>query len=392
LQGRNKRPTLRSTAYEGEGRAITPLISRRALFRLGVLAAVEEAAAFSRAAEEPRGGRKVVLLTIGGIRRQESFSAEGAVHIPRLYKDLLPRALFYPFTLNEGVTSHVNTISSILTGAWQQIDDWGASTPAQPTLLSYYRSGRGASPAETWMVTSNKAVTRNVAPGANVVLAKQLMIEAVERIILGQTARRLLTRSQVHEEMKSILLAEYRRIGWDLPSDNPRVTSTLLAGIEEFFNSPGGRADGDELTFLVAREVMRRLAPAIVVINFSGVEVAHSGTYSLHLAGIRNCDSLAGRLWEFLEADPRYKGRTTFIVMPEFGRDPDGSSTNGFFNHRTDTKVCRLSWMMVLGEAVRAPRIEERVIRQIDLAPTLGALLGVDCPRSQGRRLEEFAV
>jgi len=129
-----------------------------------------------------------------------------------------------------------------------------------------------------------------------------------------------------------------------------------------------------------------------MMINFSGMEVAHSGTFSYHLACIRAADSLSHRLWRFLQTEPAFKGRTTFIVMPEFGRDPDGSSTNGFFNHRTDTNICRLSWMMVLGAAVREPRAEERVIRQIDLAPTLGALLGVDCKQSTGRRLDEFAL
>ena len=125
---------------------------------------------------------------------------------------------------------------------------------------------------------------------------------------------------------------------------------------------------------------------------FSGMEIAHSGTYSYHLAGIRAADPLSHRIWQFLQTEPAFKDRTTLVVMPEFGRDPDGSSTNGFFNHRTDTNTCRLSWMMVLGNAVKEPRVEERVIRQIDLAPTLGALLGVDCKQSAGKRLDEFAL
>ena len=46
------------------------------------------------------------------------------------------------------------------------------------------------------------------------------------------------------------------------------------------------------------------------------------------------------RLWESLESPPpQYGGRTTFVVMLEFGRDPDGSTSNGFFNHRSDTII-----------------------------------------------------
>src|SRR5512144_1123434 len=74
--------------------------------------------------------KRVVLVTIGGIRRQESFSTAGVVNVPHLFNDLLPQSLFYPYTVNEGVTSHFNTISSILTGVWQHVDDWGSQKPA----------------------------------------------------------------------------------------------------------------------------------------------------------------------------------------------------------------------------------------------------------------------
>lgn len=374
-----------------EGGGIAHWIDRRTLLRLGALAAGDYLAALPPPAERP-AGKAVVLITLGGIRREESFSLEGTANIPHLFRDLLPQALFYPYVLNEGVTSHVNTISSIVTGRWQQLDDWGRNAPREPTLFRYLQEQRGLSAADTWIVTSNKAVTKNIGPGANVILAKQLMIEAVERIILGQTSRRLLVRGAIHEEMKSILLREHERIGWAVPSMSPLIESALLAGMSDYFESPEGPVGGDELTFVMAREVLRKLSPALLMINFSGVEVAHSGTYSLHVAGIRSSDALCHQVWQYLQSEPRYRDRVTMIVMPEFGRDPDGSTTNGFFNHRTDTNTCRLTWMMVLGAAVKEPRVEERVIRQIDLAPSVGALLEVECTKSDGRRLDEFAL
>jgi hypothetical protein len=78
--------------------------------------------------------------------------------------------------------------------------------------------------------------------------------------------------------------------------------------------------------------------------------------------------------------------------MNEFGRDPDGSSSNGFFNHRTDTESCRMAWSMVLGAAVRKPQIVPTTIRQVDMAPTIGSWMGVECEKSVGRLLPEFAA
>ena len=135
-----------------------------------------------------------------------------------------------------------------------------------------------------------------------------------------------------------------------------------------------------------------RIAPSLLVVNFSDMEVAHSGTYSLYLAGIRKADRLVHRLWQFLQSLAEYKDRVTMAIMSEFGRDPDGSTTNGFFNHRTNTDSNRCTWMMVLGQAVRKPMVIDRPVRQIDVAPTLGSLLGVTCRHAAGSPLGEFAV
>ena len=97
----------------------------------------------------------MVLITLGGIRRQESWSEPGLRYIPHLYNHLLPQSLFYPYTVNEGVTSHFNTIASVLTGVWQHVDDWGGDKPGSPTLFHHFLSQTGAGPEQTWVVTSN---------------------------------------------------------------------------------------------------------------------------------------------------------------------------------------------------------------------------------------------
>jgi len=78
------------------------------------------------------------------------------------------------------------------------------------------------------------------------------------------------------------------------------------------------------------------------------------------------------------------------VILPEFGRDPDGSSTNGFFNHRANMDSNRDTWMMALGAAVDKPQIVERPIHHIDLCPTLAGLLGCPPLDSQGRAIGEI--
>ncbi|MGD1157414.1 MAG: hypothetical protein ABSA41_16510 [Terriglobia bacterium] len=349
-------------------------------------------------------GQKVVVVIVGGVRHAESFSPEGLVNIPHLTGDLLPKALYYPRARNEGVTAHFNAISSILTGNWQRVDDWGKLAPTTPTLFEQFRKRLRVDRSETWVVASNKALTSLIgassasdygpAYGANVVFPKQLMLTAVADALRGGRAANLADRAKVEAELESALEgSNYEGLGWTVfdAADrlDPRVRSSIENAIASFVRG-GGPTSGDELTFFVSREVMRKFSPRLLVVIFSDVEVAHFGSYALHLSGIRTADRLAYQLWQEVEANPEYRGKTTMVILPEFGRDPDGSTTNGFFNHRANEESTRTTWMMALGAAVDKPQIIDRPVRHIDLCPTLAGLLGCPPLDSQGAMLREF--
>jgi hypothetical protein len=351
-------------------------------------------------------GHKLILVIVGGVRRDETFSPGGLVNIPHLSVDLLPRSLFYRHVRNEGVTAHFNAISSILTGNWQRLDDWGKLPPVTPTLFEQLRKGLGVERGQTWMVASNKALTSligassdaNYGPayGANVIFPKQLMLQAVAEALRGGRTANMADRSKVEAELESALEgSNFEGLGWNVfdAADrlDPRVRGAIESAIAGFVHG-GGSTSGDELTFFMSREVMRSFAPQLLVVAFSDVEAAHFGSYALHLAGIRGTDRLAYQLWQEVEANPAYRDQTTMVILPEFGRDPDGFSTNGFFNHRANADSTRDTWMMALGTAVDRPQIVERPIHHIDLCPTLAELLGCRPLDAQGARLAEFRV
>jgi hypothetical protein len=384
--------------------------SKRAFLRAAGLLVAGLVLPQAGAGKSPRAaagsGQKVVLAIIGGVRRAETFSPEGLENIPHLSRDLLPKALFYDHIRNEGVTAHFNATSSILTGNWQRVDDWGKLPPTTPTVFEQFRKRLRVDRSETWVVASNKALTSLIGAssaadygpeyGANVVFPKQLMITAVaDALRQGRTAN-LADRAKVEAELQSTLEgSNYEGLGWTVfdAADrlDPRVRTTIKEAIANFVQS-GGPTSGDELTFLVSREVMRKFAPRLLVVIFSDVEVAHFGSYAMHLGGIRTADRLAYQLWQEVEASPEYQGKTTLMILPEFGRDPDGSATNGFFNHRANEESTRNTWMMVLGAAVERPQIIERSVHHIDLCPTLAGLLGCPPLESQGVWLPELRV
>ena len=316
-------------------------------------------------------GQRVVMVIFGGVRRAETFSPQGLVNIPHLSGDLLSQSLFYRDARNEGVTAHFNAVSSILTGNWQRVDDWGKLAPTTPTLFEQFRKGLGAAQSDIWVVASNKALTSLIgassateygaAYGANVIFPKQLMIAAVVNALRTGHSRNMANREKVEAELQSMLEAgNYEGLGWSVFDGterlDPRVRDTITEAIATFARG-GGPTSGDELTFLVSREVMRKFSPRLLVVILSDVEAAHFGSYAMHLGGIRTGDRLCYQMWQEIQANPDYRDKTTLVILPEFGRDPDGSSTNGFFNHRGDTESTRNTWMMALGAAVDKPRI-----------------------------------
>lgn len=362
--------------------------------------------AASPGAARARPDRRLVIVITGGMRWKETFSERGRVNIPYLWGELLPKSLFYSRVRNDGVTSHFNAISSILTGNWQRVDDWGNSPPASPTLFEYARRQAGLPANEVWMVASNKALTSQIGAssvgaygspyGANVVFPKALLLAAVEEAIEKGHQGNLGDRDKAQNEIESVIQgSDYEGLGWNVLGEahqlGPELEVSVKSAIQEFVHT-NAPATGDQLTFFVAVEIMRRFAPCLLVVNFSDVEAAHFGSYSMHLAGIRNTDRLIYELWNEVGSHPEYRDRTLMVVMPEFGRDPDGSNTNGFFNHRSNDDTCRLIWTMCLGRSISRPGTIDRPARQVDVCPSLARWLGCQATESAGDLLAEIVT
>jgi hypothetical protein len=344
--------------------------------------------------------RKVIVVACGGIRREDTFAKEGLHNIPHLSGELFNRAIFFPSVRNAGVTSHFNTVSSLLTGGWQRLDDWGLTSPTEPTFFELLRKPTKLSRNQTWMISSNKALTNRIGAssahgygpeyGGNVMFPKQLLINAVVHAAAEGRAVHSADRSTVQPEIETMLNREnYDGLGWSV-GETAALDPITLGAVQQAIDAlvrTAAPATGDEFTFLVSAEVMRRFAPAFMTITFSDMEVAHFGSYSLHLAGIRTVDRLVAELWALIESLPEYRGKTTLFVLPEFGRDMDGSTTNGFFNHRQNSESTRRTWMLCMGDAARRPQVIEEPVEHIQLCSTLGKLFEVATPAGVGRPL-----
>ena len=356
-----------------------------------------------RAEPAPRSQNKVIIVTFGGgVRYSETFAPEGVRNIPHLLA-LKPEGYFYRSCVNSGVLSHFNSTASIVTGNWQRVDDFGFQQPASPTLFELYRKQRSASALDAWAIATNKSFATMGSSsdtgfgdrfGGNVVLPKQLLLEAVEGAIRKGSEGGVANRDLVLEHLENVLNEGYEGVGWTIFKAgrelDRKVRATLLRGLVDYIHGPEAPTSGDELTFFITREVMREFAPRLLLVNFWDMDVAHWGSYSLYLQAITKTDRLCGMLWDEVQENPRYRGKTTVLILPELGRDGDMNTANGFLNHRSGDTSCRNVWLLALGAGV--PKGEtERTVQHVDIATTAAELLGAKCDGA-GRALKELSL
>jgi hypothetical protein len=359
----------------------------------------------SSAAVEPAGieNRAIVVTFGGGVRWQDTFAPEGWPNIPHLVSDLLPKGLFFPEARYDGLTGHFNATGALVTGRLQNVDAYGGEALTTPTVFECFRKERRLPPEAAWVVASNKSFgllggskLRDFGDpcAANVILPKHFLVEAVKSAVSTNVGPGVEDREALAERMLSALDEGYEGFGWRVHDGGrelgKEIRATLARSLLDYFNDPLVPTSGDELTFFMSKEIMRRLAPPLLVVNFWDIDVAHFGAFSLYLDAIRRTDRLVHGLWQHAESLPQYRGRTTLIVVPEMGRDGDESG-NGFQNHRSGDDACRRLWLLAVGAGVPRGLVSERPIRTLDVAPTLARVLGFQMPETGGHALHELA-
>ena len=249
-------------------------------------------------AESPaRSQNKVIIVTFGGgVRYSETFSPEGVRNVPRLL-ELKPQGFFYRNCVNAGVLSHFNSTASIVTGNWQRVDDFGFQPPASPTLFELYRKQRSARAIDAWTIATNKSfATMGTSSdagfgerfGGNVVLPKQLLLEAVQSVVRKGSEGGVANRDVVLEHLENILNEGYEGVGWTIFKAgrglDQRVRAALLHGLVDYINGPEAPTSGDELTFFITREVMREFAPRLGALDlFDNLFIAIAQNYEWRL-------------------------------------------------------------------------------------------------------------
>jgi len=334
----------------------------------------------------PADQRKLIIVIFGGgTRTSESIGDPEHRHIPRLWKEMVPRGTLFTNMRVEGRVVHPNSVGSILTGHWEWDDlDW-TQPVKHPTVFEVYRRGRGlpdpqaGAPAAWAFVYASilAQVGHSTAAGygqrfaANVVqpptiprtageeMDRRMRAAAASGSAEAETAAAAecarLARSASHVEMSGL--------------GSPKAREWFAAQYRDWQRATEGSTSHDAFLADCALACMREFSPGVLAVAFGEIDCAHYGSWSRYVAAIRRTDELAWKLWRATEELSAYRGRTLMLVLPDHGRElerPGRVPPGCGFLHHSDfyantgaDEGCRRVWMLGLGPGVGAGRTIE---------------------------------
>jgi len=304
--------------------------------------------------EDETAGTALVLV-MDGVRVEESFgdersSATGehpSAIMPASWDQLFPQAVRASNAWNLGTTATAPAHASLLTGRRQALGNYPVY--GEPGL---YR---------TDLPTLFELVRRQdeLGPGAALLLANTVLVQPLAH-------------------------SEWPGHGFDYGASYSLVTRE--AGSSE-------PAEGDEEVFEALRERLSVAQPRLALANLHKVDRAgHYGDRGDYPDRVRSLDEPLVELWDWLGSREAYTDDSWMLVLADHGRHSSADADPPWRHHGCDCVGCRRLPFLLLGPGVRAGEDVDVPVLLADVAPTLGALLGVEVPMASGLVLDELFV
>lgn len=135
----------------------------------------------------------------------------------------------------------------------------------------------------------------------------------------------------------------------------------------------------DSITWQLAQTFLANEKPAVLYVSLMETdELAHEARYDATLDAIHHLDSLTGDLWEKMQRDPEYRGRTALFLTTDHGRGRGGFMGN-WQVHNHVTAGSREIWFAVMSPDL--PPLGEvsgrhKKIKAKQFARTMATLVG----------------
>lgn len=152
----------------------------------------------------------------------------------------------------------------------------------------------------------------------------------------------------------------------------------FLNELQDQIPSPWSTVRLDAFTHHYALEYLKRNRPRLLYVAYGETDdFAHDGDYDAYLHSARQTDAFIRDLYEWIQADPQYREKTTFIVTTDHGRGTVPLDT--WRGHGRDIDGAEEIWLAIWGPdtPARSPESLRGQWYQNQVAATAAAFLGV---------------
>jgi len=305
----------------------------------------------------------VVVIVIDGLRWPEGIGDPDHKFIPHIWNDLVPKGSLLINNWIESPTATTSSHTAMMTGRISPVPNDGHIRPVFPTFMEEFRDARS-----DYVESKIAEITR--IPGG----------------IFRPTGSTL---SEIYD-----LLADAREF-------SPEKTGMYLGKdlIHSINQSSSGRyPDEDILLIDSLRDIevteyfkakIPDVHPNMVFVNLGDVdECGHEAEWHYYVDAIRWADFHVWEMWQALQEELRYRGKTYFIVTTDHGRHVP--ERGGFPQHGCFCELCRHSFMLLIGPGIKEGFVSDAQHSELDLAPTIGKIMGFETPASTGTAIDEI--
>ena len=167
--------------------------------------------------------------------------------------------------------------------------------------------------------------------------------------------------------------------GWDLPHKAHETSrDALLRQLFETTTRFDEEDVGNSFLQVSLLDYVKTGQPRVLFVGYGETDNwAHQGRYDLVLESAHRFDYFVKELWDTMQALPKYRGHTTFIITTDHGR---GSGPTEWKEHGAEEKGSENIWIAVMGPDTQ-PRGERQNIApvaQAQIAATVAAFVGKD--------------
>jgi alkaline phosphatase len=279
----------------------------------------------------------VIIIIIDGPRYSETWGDSTHQYIPHMANDLAKEGVIYTHFLNDGYTYTNSGHTAITTGYRQPINNSGEREyPQHASIFQFFLKQSKKNKTAAWVITTKDKLE-----------------------ILGNTQ--------------------------DPEWANQYTPSTNCGN-----NGLGSGYREDTVTIQRTKDILKQYHPNLVLINLKEPDASgHDNNWKGYLQGIKDTDEYVWKLWNIINTDSIYKGKTTLIVTNDHGRHLD-SVDDGFVSHGDNCEGCRHINFFAAGPDFKKNKIIDKEHSQVDIPLTVAQLLGFPMPACEGTVLEDL--